>query len=1642
MKSEYNLFSKCYNYEPIDKGDYFKMLTNKNIVLQGLVYAILCFFIFSKPSFADESSLLVVDADVPDVEELIADLPKNTPYLLLNKQQSGFTQIANKLAKLGKINSIQIISHAKAGELLLAGETINLQSVAQHQKSLGIINAYLKKDADILFYGCDLAANKKGKKLLQYLAEKTAANVAASIDATGHEHLGANWELEYLIGQPTTALLISSKTQKTYQHVLSHFRGGIITWQATSLDNDGLKNDVEVTVKTAWYYNAASNIYFSSSPSLSLNQTSNVLSHINSDYSIRIQTFTAKNLDTNISYLIYSNSCCRIGSLKNNANGSWKIQALINLNNGNLAPKIEAPIIHDIPLLDANGATISQYVFDLSATDPNADTIRYRMATNDELGGGSNPTGLSINATTGLVSWDFNQLPSSKTGLYSAGIVVEDLDSNGNMKSKTHIDFILNLQNKRKVSFTISQNIPDSKNITIYPGSSFSFSITGTSISSTSLDNIQGKLTETTEGNFTFTPGTGTGALSPGVYPVTIEITDTTGATLKDYLFLNFIVPDVSAPIINNLEGDTSSYLSILPQLVDTNMNAVVVYQDDNGNALLNNGLLRFNTTRHDGQNEILGIHSVGDTTGSIRRTNSEIFYEGTKIADIDTTENGVDQPLTMRLGSSVSVAAVQALVRSLTYTNQLTIRTVGQRDLSLSIQDAGGLNSIYTFSIDVKNNRLSMNEDATYSFAETDFGGKKIKITQLPNVGDLYLDTNSDGVIDSGETVTLNQEIEVIDISKLKFKPVANANGSSYASFQFQIYEDNAYNVTAYTITIDVTAVNDAPINSIPSTQTTDEDTPLIFSIDNSNQISISDIEAEDAVGNSITVTLTATNGTLTLSSTTNLTFDGTDDAGMEFSGIVTDINTALEDMTFTPTSNYNGNASVDIVINDGALTDTDTINITVNPVNDIPSFTKGADQTVNEDSGAQTIANWATNISAGPSNEYSQTLNFTVTNNNNSLFKVQPTIDSTGNLSFTSAANATGIAIVSVKIFDGIDTSAAQNFNITILDVNDEPINTVPTVQTVNEGSTLIFSTENSNQIAITDSDAGTNSIKVKLTTTNGTLTLSGNNGLAFVTGTGTNDAEMVFTGTVTDINTALEDMSFTPIAEFYGNATIQIEANDQSLTDTDTINITVNPVNDIPSFTKGADQTVYTNSGTQTIPNWATNISAGPSNESSQTLNFTVTNDNNSLFAVQPTIDANGNLSFTPAAAGSAVITVVLSDGIDKSAAQTFNIKVNPLPASAPTQQTTSEPTGSSVGTNINCIKNEGTITDAKIEPECSIEGGTLEGEIKNEGTIKNVTLAAGTKIEGGQIQGKISGNPEAPAVLQHLTVEPKTKLTAVIISDGVDLTQALPSIIPDSAEIQQPSPVDLSNDPIVNGLGLITKINLLPVISASGKIEQNSNTGFLTLKIEAQFFAVIPMKVRYIKTKTRASTEQAVRLGIGQRIYFTTEDGMEIMANPAVQDLKLLKTALAKLNLPTFNITEEGNIKIPATETTWYSARPYLASTTVDKDTPKGFITKEDGNVALIFEDEKGEKREQIFYPCPADMSALEKFDLTPNGILEFQINGQKFKGRLDYKVEQGKPTPEGIKVTEIPDSNGYFMITYPDGAEQRLFALPE
>ena len=76
------------------------------------------------------------------------------------------------------------------------------------------------------------------------------------------------------------------------------------------------------------------------------------------------------------------------------------------------------------------------------------------------------------------------------------------------------------------------------------------------------------------------------------------------------------------------------------------------------------------------------------------------------------------------------------------------------------------------------------------------------------------------------------------------------------------------------------------------------------------------------------------------------------------------------------------------------------------------------------------------------------------------------------------------------------------------------------------------------------------------------------------------------MVFTGSLASVNTALNGLSFNPTLDFNGAASLQIVSDDQgntgtggALTDTDTVNITVNAANDAPVVTATAGNLSYT-------------------------------------------------------------------------------------------------------------------------------------------------------------------------------------------------------------------------------------------------------------------------------------------------------------------------------------------------------------------------------------------------------------------------------------------------------------------------------
>ena len=138
--------------------------------------------------------------------------------------------------------------------------------------------------------------------------------------------------------------------------------------------------------------------------------------------------------------------------------------------------------------------------------------------------------------------------------------------------------------------------------------------------------------------------------------------------------------------------------------------------------------------------------------------------------------------------------------------------------------------------------------------------------------------------------------------------------------------------------MTIDVNAVNDAPLHSVPGTQVTRINTPLVFSWQG-NLISITDVDADSA---EIEVTLTVTHGILSLGYSGYITFasgSSNNSATMTFTGTVSGINMALDAMFFTATTDYRGMASLRILTSDlgntgagGTLTDDDSVTLVVN--------------------------------------------------------------------------------------------------------------------------------------------------------------------------------------------------------------------------------------------------------------------------------------------------------------------------------------------------------------------------------------------------------------------------------------------------------------------------------------------------------------------------------------------------------------------------------------------------------------------------------------------------------------------------------------------------------------------------------------
>ena len=486
-----------------------------------------------------------------------------------------------------------------------------------------------------------------------------------------------------------------------------------------------------------------------------------------------------------------------------------------------------------------------------------------------------------------------------------------------------------------------------------------------------------------------------------------------------------------------------------------------------------------------------------------------------------------------------------------------------------------------------------------------------------------------------------------------LSYTPVANASGSAIVTVTVtdggldnNLGTPGDNGTVSRTFTVVVSGDNDPPtLDAIP-------DPAAILEDAGAQSVNLSGITAGGGETQVLTVTAISNNVALIPNPTVTYTSPN-----------------ATGSLAYTPVANAFGTAIVTVRVTDAGTAFVErSFTVTVTAVNDAPSFTAGANQTVLEDAGPQTVAAWATAISPGPG-EGSQTLLFVITDNTNpTLFGTAPAVAANGTLTYTPAAGASGIASLTLRLTDdggtangGVNQSATQVFTITVTAVND-----TPTLDAI------------ANPAAILE-DAGLQTVNLS-----GISAGPGESAQPLQVTASSNNTGLIPNPTVIYTSpTATGSLSYTPVANASGSAVITVTVTDGGLDNTlatpgdngtvvRTFTVTVTSVNDAPSFTVGANQTVLEDAGPQTVTPFATGISPGPGE--SDAVTFVVTNNTNpGLFATAPAISATGTLTYTTAANqhGVATITVQLTDnggtangGVNQSATQQFTITVTPV------------------------------------------------------------------------------------------------------------------------------------------------------------------------------------------------------------------------------------------------------------------------------------------------------------------------------------------------------------------------------------------
>ncbi len=566
--------------------------------------------------------------------------------------------------------------------------------------------------------------------------------------------------------------------------------------------------------------------------------------------------------------------------------------------------------------------------------------------------------------------------------------------------------------------------------------------------------------------------------------------------------------------------------------------------------------------------------------------------------------------------------------------------------NVTVEVSD-GSLRDSQSFTITVS---------ATNDAPEIDQGAVTVLTTDEDTSTTLNLtatDVDSESLTWRISAASENGSASVDGSGVVSYEPAADFNGSD--SFEVEVSDSELTDTIVVNVTVNPVA--DAPVIAEGETaaRTTNEDQPLTFALN------ASDV---DSATINWSISGAASNGSATVSGT------GT-----------------TQSVNYVPNQNFNGTDSFVVQVSDGSLNSTIAVTVTVNAVNDLPEITSVAPVVATEGE-LYTYLPSATdvegdaltwNVGTAPAsmtvNSATGELNWTPAEGVTSADVTLLVND--GGANVTQAFTITVTAVNNAPVItqgestsvtmseDGAPTPFTLVLNATDSDhagselswsVSSAATNGTATVsgtglsKTVNYAPGTGFSGADSFTIQVTDGEL-TDSIVVNVTvqavnaapvidqgdTTTMTLDEDGSQTLSLSATDSDGDALIwSVTSSASDGGVNVDTnglVTYVPVADFYGNDTFTVQVSDSELTDSITVSVTVNSVNDAPVIAEGASVTLEVNEdSSDSVTFTASDADGDPLtwSISSGAVEGIVT-QTGSEFSYAPAADFNGSDSF---------------------------------------------------------------------------------------------------------------------------------------------------------------------------------------------------------------------------------------------------------------------------------------------------------------------------------------------------------------------------------------------------------------------------